>query len=41
MRFVSLHQHSTFSFMDGFGTPESHIKRASELEMCAMALTEH
>lgn len=27
--------------MDGFGSPESHIKRSAELEMHAQALTEH
>ena len=41
MTFVSLHHHSTFSFLDGFGTPEAHVKRAAELGMPQMALTEH
>lgn len=41
MVFASLHHHSTFSYMDGYGTPESHINRAAELGMTAMALTEH
>jgi DNA polymerase-3 subunit alpha len=39
--FVSLHHHSTFSYGDGFGTPEVHVQRAVDLEMSAMALTEH
>jgi len=39
--FVNLHGHSTFSYQDGFGTPEEHVARAAELEMPAMALTEH
>lgn len=41
MKFVSLHHHSTFSYMDGYGTPEHHVARAAELGMGALALTEH
>lgn len=41
MRYVSLHHHSTYSYMDGFGTPEQHVARAVELGMTAQALTEH
>lgn len=41
MVFASLHHHSTFSFLDGFGTPEAHVNRAAELGMTHMALTEH
>lgn len=41
MRYVSLHHHSTFSYMDGYGMPEDHVKRAAELGMTALALTEH
>lgn len=41
MKFVSLHHHSTFSYGDGFGTPEAHVRRTAELEMSAGALTEH
>lgn len=41
MRFVSLHHHSTFSFMDGFRKPEDHVARSAELGMTAQALTEH
>ncbi len=41
MVFASLHHHSTFSFLDGYGTPETHVNRAAELGMTAMALTEH
>jgi DNA polymerase-3 subunit alpha len=40
-KFVSLHHHSTFSYQDGFGSPSEHVARAVELEMSAMALTEH
>ena len=41
MKYGSLHHHTTFSFMDGFGTPEQHVKRAADLGMPFMALTEH
>lgn len=41
MRFVSLHHHSTFSYKDGFQLPEAHVRRAAELNMGALALTEH
>lgn len=41
MRYVSLHHHSTFSFLDGFGLPESHVRRCTELDMGTLALTEH
>ena len=41
MKFCSLHHHSTFSFLDGYGLPEAHVRRAAELGMEAMALTEH
>lgn len=41
MVFCSLHHHSTFSYLDGYGMPEVHIKRAAELGMTRMALTEH
>jgi DNA polymerase III subunit alpha len=39
--FCSLHHHTTFSYLDGYGTPEGHIERAATLGMPAMALTEH
>lgn len=41
MEFVSLHHHSTYSFKDGYGTPDQHCDRAVELGYDAMALTEH
>lgn len=41
MRYASLHHHSTFSYGDGFGTPKQHVQRAAELEISALALTEH
>lgn len=39
--FVSLHHHSTFSYLDGFQLPEAHVRRVAELNMSALALTEH
>ncbi len=39
--FVSLHHHSTFSYMDGFGTPEDHVAAAADLGMGGLAMTEH
>lgn len=41
MRYVSLHHHSTFSYQDGFQLPEAHVRRVEELNMQALALTEH
>jgi DNA polymerase-3 subunit alpha len=41
MKFVSLHHHTTFSYLDGFGTPEQHNERAAQLGMKALAATEH
>lgn len=41
MRFRSLHHHSTYSFLDGYGLPEAHVRRATELNMDSLALTEH
>lgn len=41
MRYVNLHGHTTFSTLDGYGSPREHVKRATELGMTALALTEH
>ena len=41
MDYVSLHNHSTFSFGDGYGTVPEHVGRAYELGMSHLALTEH
>lgn len=41
MRFASLHHHSTYSFLDGYALPEAHVRRATELGMGSLALTEH
>jgi len=40
-RFCSLHHHTTFSYRDGYGTPELHMQRGAELDMFFMAVTEH
>lgn len=37
----SLHTHSYFSILDGFSSPEENLKRASELNLKAIAITEH
>lgn len=37
----SLHTHSYFSILDGFSSPEENLKRASELRLKALAITEH
>jgi DNA polymerase III alpha subunit len=41
MKFVSLHHHTTYSFLDGYGTPEQHLLRAVQLGYKAIAFTEH
>ena len=41
MSFVHLHVHSTYSLLDGLGKISDLVKRAKELEMPALALTDH
>jgi DNA polymerase-3 subunit alpha len=41
MKFVSLHTHTTHSYLDGYGTPTEHIEKVAELGMNAVAFTEH
>jgi DNA polymerase-3 subunit alpha len=41
MEFVSLHSHTTYSFLDGYSTPDVHALRAAELGCDALAFTEH
>lgn len=41
MKYVSLHHHSTYSFMDGYGTPAQHVERLASLGYEAAVLTEH
>lgn len=40
-KFVSLHHHSTLSYLDGYGLPEAHVRRITELNMSALTMTEH
>ena len=37
----SLHTHSYFSILDGFSSPEENLKRASELGLRSLGITEH
>jgi len=39
--FVHLHLHTSYSFLDGFNDPYEAAKRAKELGMKAMAITDH
>ena len=41
MSYVNLHCHSHYSLLDGFGSPKRIIDRAKELDMPAVALTDH
>jgi DNA polymerase-3 subunit alpha len=41
MSFVHLHVHSEYSLLDGFSNIKKLIKRAKEMEMPAIALTDH
>lgn len=38
---IHLHVHSNFSFLDGASPPDRLLQRAAELEMPALALTDH
>ena len=38
---IDLHCHSTFSLLDGFGSPKAVVQRAKELKWEAVSLTEH
>lgn len=41
MQFCSLHHHSTFSYLDGYGLPEAHVRRCAELGITHLAMTDH
>lgn len=41
MSFVHLHCHTEYSLLDGFSNIEALVKRAKELEMPAIAITDH
>ncbi|MCF7836399.1 DNA polymerase III subunit alpha [Candidatus Gracilibacteria bacterium] len=39
--FVHLHNHTHYSLLDGLGKPWDYLKRAQELKMDALAITDH
>jgi DNA polymerase-3 subunit alpha len=41
MTYVPLHVHTHYSLMDGVATPEEYAKRASEIGLPAIAITDH
>lgn len=41
MKFVSIHHHNTFSYLDAIGTPEEHAALAASYGMTALAETNH
>lgn len=41
MSYSSLHNHSEFSVLDGFGHPKEYFERAREIGLTAIAITEH
>lgn len=41
MQYVNLHNHTYYSPLDGVSSPEEYMERAVELEMPAIAITDH
>ena len=41
MSYVDLHLHSTFSFLDGYGSAEQILGKAKSLNRNAVAITDH
>lgn len=41
MSYSSLHNHSEFSLLDGFGHPKEYFERAADIGLKAIAITEH
>lgn len=39
--YSSLHNHSMYSLLDGYATPEEYLKRAKEIGLKAFCITEH
>lgn len=39
--YSSLHNHSMYSLLDGYSTPEEYLERAKEIGLKAFAITEH
>ena len=40
-KFVNLHVHSTYSFVDGYGTPKQYFDVAEKIGQSALAVTDH
>ena len=41
MSYSSLHNHTMYSLLDGYATPEEYLKRAKEIGLKAFCITEH
>ena len=41
MSFVHLHTHTEYSLLDGFSNIKKLVQRAAQLEMPALAITDH
>ena len=41
MSFVHLHVHTVYSLLDGFSNVKKLVKRAKEMDMPALAITDH
>lgn len=41
MSYSSLHNHSMYSLLDGYATPEEYLQRAKEIGLKAFCITEH
>ena len=41
MNFFNLHQHTHFSFLDGYGTAKQYLERLKAIKASGMALTDH
>lgn len=41
MSYSSLHNHSMYSLLDGYATPEEYLQRAKEINLRAFCVTEH
>ena len=41
MSYSSLHNHSMYSLLDGYATPEEYLDRAKEVKLKAFCITEH
>lgn len=39
--YSSLHNHSEFSVLDGYGHPQEYLERAKSVGLNAFAITEH